>query len=90
MTKWLCENPAKLAGQKTKGKIAAGYDADLIILNEEQSFKVEEQIILHRHKVTPYLGETLYGVVEKVYLKGEIVYDNGTMILHKGKIIVGE
>ena len=90
LAKWLCENPAKLAGQKTKGKIVAGYDADLIILNEEKSFKVEEQIILHRHKVTPYLGETLYGVVEKVYLKGEIVYDNGTMILHKGKIIVGE
>ena len=90
LAKWLCENPAKLAGQKTKGKITAGYDADLIVLSDEQFFKVEEQIILHRHKVTPYLGETLYGVVEQVFLKGEKVFDNGTMILHKGKIIVGE
>ncbi len=90
LTKWLCENPAKLTGQKLKGKIEAGYDADLIVWDAERSFKVEEQIILHRHKVTPYLGETLYGVVEKVFLNGEMVFENGTMNLHKGKIIVGE
>ena len=88
LAKWLCENPAKLSGQKRKGKIEIGYDADLLILNDQQSFIVTEEIIQHRHKVTPYLGETLIGVVLQTYLKGELVFDNGKITSHKGEIIV--
>ncbi|MES2431218.1 MAG: allantoinase AllB [Bacteroidota bacterium] len=91
IVKWLCENPAKLAGQQnTKGKIAKGFDADIIIVDDEKSFTVEENIIQHRHKVTPYLGHQLYGVVEQTFLAGEKVYDTGEFTaLNKGKIILG-
>jgi allantoinase len=90
MATWLCENPAKLPGlQDTKGKIAVGYDADLVIWNPDESFIVEEKDILHRHKLTPYLNETLYGVVKQTYLSGIKVFDTGNiLILNKGKIIL--
>ncbi len=90
MAEWLCENPAKLPGlQDTKGKIAVGYDADLVIWNPDESFIVEEKNILHRHKLTPYLNETLYGIVKQTYLSGIKVFDAGNiLILNKGKIIL--
>jgi allantoinase len=90
LAKWLCENPAKLIGlQNSKGKIAKGFDADIIVVNDEQSFIVTEQMIHHKHKVTPYLNEQLFGVVTTTFLGGEKVYDNGAFIkLQNGSILL--
>ena len=88
LTKWLCANPSKIRGRETsKGKIKKGYDADLIVWDAESSFIITEEVILHKHKITPYLGEKLFGVIEQTYLAGEKVYDKGTMQLNKGKIL---
>jgi len=91
MAKWLCERPAALPGfENIKGKIQKGYDADLVIWDPEKSFMVNENMIHHRHKITPYLNEELYGVVEQTWLQGEKVYDNGTFThLNKGSILLG-
>lgn len=90
IARWLCENPAKLAGlQHQKGKIEKGFDADLIVVDDEKAFTVDENCCYHRHKVSPYMGEKLYGVVEQTYLCGEKVYEDGMFIqLNKGKIIL--
>jgi allantoinase len=86
---WLCERPALLPGLKTKGKIAKGYDADLVVWDPEKSFIVTEDMIHHKHKITPYLGEELFGVVEQTYLKGEKVFDNGKFVqLNRGSVIL--
>ncbi|GAA4746439.1 allantoinase AllB [Flavisolibacter ginsenosidimutans] len=86
--RWLSSNPAKLIGQQTrKGEIAEGYDADLIVWNPEESFVVTEDIIHHKHKVTPYLGRELFGVVKQTYLNGTMVFDKGKMQLNCGHII---
>jgi allantoinase len=34
-------------------------------------------MIHHRHKLTPYMGQELYGVVEATYLRGEKIYERG-------------
>ncbi len=89
IAKWLCEKPAILTGkQNSKGKIAKGYDADLVVWDPEQQFTVTESMIHHKHKITPYLGEELYGVVEQTYLEGEKVFDKGEFILNKGSIVL--
>jgi allantoinase len=89
VAKWLCEHPASIAGQQNKkGKIEKGFDADLVVWDPEKKFTVTEDIILHKHKITPYLGETLYGVVEQTWLAGEKVFENGKFLhLNKGKLI---
>ncbi|MDB5246627.1 MAG: allB [Segetibacter sp.] len=89
LVKWLCVNPAKLAGRaSTKGKIAKGFDADLIVFDDEKTFTVTEDLIQHKHKVTPYLNEMLAGVVEQTYLQGVKVFDKGAFTEpNKGNII---
>ena len=76
LTKWLCEGPARLAGLRTKGSIVQGNDADFVIWSPEGSFVVEPSIIEHRHKVTPYAGERLNGVVQATWLRGEPIFES--------------
>lgn len=90
ITKWLCENPAKLIGKEnSKGKIARGFDADFAVVNDEKEFVVTTGIIQHKHKLTPYLNEKLLGVVEQTYLAGKQVYEAGRFLeLNRGNIIL--
>ena len=92
IVKWLCERPAFLPGiQKSKGKIQKGFDADLVVWDPEKQFTVTEQIIRHKHKITPYLNEKLNGVVEQVYLNGVKIFDEGAFTkLNQGKIILSQ
>ncbi|HEX7846502.1 MAG TPA: allantoinase AllB [Chitinophagaceae bacterium] len=84
----LCEKPALLPGLDKKGKIAIGCDADLTIWDPEMKFTVTEEMILHKHKTTPYTGEELYGVVAQTWLTGEMVYDEGKFLhLNRGSIL---
>jgi allantoinase len=81
LSRWLCSAPAKLVGlDKRKGAIAVGFDADLVVWNPSGQFKVEGAALHHRHKLTPYEGMTLSGVVEKTFLRGEKIYDGGELI----------
>jgi allantoinase len=76
IVEWLCTAPARLAGlNQRKGSIAVGKDADLVVWNPSATFTVEPSTIHHRHKLTPYNGEILTGVVEATYLRGEKIYD---------------
>lgn len=75
---WMCGRPAKLAGfEKQKGRIAPGYDADLVIWDPEACGAVKLSQILQRHPVTPYLGQTLCGEVKTTILRGKIIFDRG-------------
>jgi len=81
LVRWLCTAPASLVGlAHRKGSIAAGFDADLVIWNPERQFKVEANTLQHRHKLTPYNGRVLQGVVEKAFLRGRKIYDGEEFI----------
>jgi allantoinase len=76
LVEWLCLAPARLVGlDGRKGAIAAGYDADIIIWKPDEKFVVEASSIFHKHKLTPYAGRELSGVLEKTFLRGELIYE---------------
>jgi len=79
LVRWMSEQPAKLAGcDSRKGRVAAGWDADLVVFDPEAEFTVTEDRLHHRHAVSPYLGEKLFGVVKRTYLRGKLVFQEGT------------
>ncbi len=81
VTRWLCANPAaQVSLQSRKGAIAVGNDADIVIWNPDQQFVVDATALHHRHKITPYDGETLSGVVQKTFLRGRKIYDDGGLL----------
>jgi allantoinase len=92
IAEWLCAAPALQVGlDQRKGSIHPGLDADMVIWNPEREFTVEPEMIHHRHKLTPYAGEVLRGVVEKTFLRGEIVYDDGEFASDpRGQIVLRE
>ncbi len=78
VTRWMAAAPARLAGCDTrKGQIAAGCDADFVVFDPDREFIVTEDRLHYRHPVSPYLGETLRGVVKATYLRGSPVFAEG-------------
>ena len=79
----LTEQPAKfLQADKHKGKLAVGYDADLVIWNPDEQFEVKPGDILHRYNCSPYNGQKLYGTTQQTIVNGITVYQNKN-IVHK-------
>ena len=73
----MCSGPARIAGlQDRKGSIAAGLDADFVIFDPQGRFAIAPEMIQHRHKVTPYAGEELRGVVKTTWLRGRKVWED--------------
>jgi len=74
----LCHRPARLAGlHNSKGALEPGRDADFVVFDPAAEFTVTPGLLHHRHKATPYMGRTLWGVVETVWLRGRKIFGHG-------------
>lgn len=81
LSAWMSAAPARLAGmERSKGRLAAGYDADIVIWDPGAKVVVDEMTLFHRHPVTPYHGRTLTGAVRATYVGGVEVYRDGYVL----------
>jgi allantoinase len=79
LVQWMSAAPAQLVGLGArKGRLAPGYDADFMLFDPDGELEVRADALLHRHHLTPYLGERLRGTVEATYVRGELAYDRRT------------
>ncbi|MGH8776136.1 MAG: allantoinase AllB [Jiangellaceae bacterium] len=67
---WMAGGPAAHVGLGTKGRMAVGCDADLVVFAPDEEFVVEPSSLHHRNPVTPYAGRRLTGVVRETWLRG--------------------
>jgi allantoinase len=62
IARWMAEGPARLAGcDQSKGRVAAGYDADLVVFDPEDGFQVSAEKLHYRHPLSPYMGKLCIG-----------------------------
>jgi allantoinase len=78
IARWMAEGPARLAGcESRKGRISKGFDADFVVFEPEAEFTATADRLSYRHRVSPYLGERLRGVIKATYLRGNCVFADG-------------
>jgi allantoinase len=78
IARWMAEGPAQLAGlEERKGRLAAGFDADLAVFDPDAEWTVTPSELHYRHAISPYLRERLRGKVLMTFLRGECIYKQG-------------
>jgi allantoinase len=90
VVRWMATVPAERAGLPRKGRIAAGADAALCVLDPDAGFDVDPARLHHRHPVSPYAGRHLTGVVRRTWLAGmpvDIGFSGSTAGPPRGRLL---
>ncbi len=66
-------NPARLYGLNA-GRIAQGAPADLVLFDPNKEWVVREDQFFSKSANSPFIGKTLYGLVQYTLCGGKIVY----------------
>jgi dihydroorotase len=69
--------PARLFGVKDRGFIREGYYADLVLVNPNHTWTVSKDNLLYKCGWSPLEGSIFSHKVEKTFVNGAPVYDNG-------------
>ena len=77
-------NPAKIFGCRTKGEIAVGKDADLVIYDPEKEFTITNEKMHSDCDHTIWEGVTVHGYPVRTYSRGRLVYRDGEFVGEKG------
>jgi hypothetical protein len=73
----MCHAPARIFNVKERGFIKEGFFADLVLVDLEAETKIEQKNIYYKCGWSPFTGKLLHSRIEKTFVNGEQVYDNG-------------
>lgn len=64
----------------SKGIIDARFDADFALVDTNERFTLTRDMLLDRHKLSPYVGRTFHGVVRRTIVRGQTVFADGKIV----------
>ena len=73
----LTRAPAKVIGL-TPNRIREGHTANLVLVDPARAWTVQPERLRTRSKNTPFLGQTVKGMVLTTVVSGAVVYDGGS------------
>ena len=76
----MCHNQAVIFGIKDRGFIREGYHADLVLIDVENTTLVSNDSLLYKCKWSPVEGYTFHSRIEKTFVNGNLIYNNGKII----------
>ncbi|PSK46520.1 hypothetical protein B9Z65_5488 [Elsinoe australis] len=75
LVRWCCEETARHVGlEERKGRLRKGWDADVVVFDDDGTFVVEEESMLFKNKCSAYQGKKLTGIVKETWLRGRKVH----------------
>jgi len=76
----LSSNVANRFRLPNKGGIRVGADADLALVDLSGASVLNADVLLYRHRMSPYIGRTLKGAVRRTLVRGRTVALDGTAL----------
>jgi len=74
---WMCDAPARVWDIVGKGRIAVGYDADLVLVDLTKSAVIRNEEQQTQCRWSPWHGETLQGWPVRTWVLGHEVFRDG-------------
>jgi allantoinase len=88
IAKLTATNVAERFGIANKGEIARGFDADLALVDLDATYTLTRDMLLDRHKLSPYVGRQFRGLVKRTIRRGETIFLDGKMVgTSRGRLI---
>jgi dihydroorotase (multifunctional complex type) len=89
LVKLLSVNPAKIFGFKSRGLIAEGMYADLVVVDMKREWIMDSSEFYSKAKFSPFDGWRVKGKPVKTFVSGILVMDEGEIVVKpgSGKII---
>jgi dihydroorotase len=74
---WMCDAPARVWDIVGKGRIAEGYDADLVLVDLNKTAVIRDEEQQTKSKWSPWHGETITGWPVRTWVMGHEVFREG-------------
>jgi len=74
---WMCDAPARVWDIVGKGRIAEGYDADLVLIDLEKAATIRDEEQVTKSRWSPWHGVTLVGWPTHTWLGGRLIFAEG-------------
>ena len=76
---WMCDAPARVWDIVDKGRIAVGYDADLVLIDMHKTATIRNAEQVTKSRWSPWDGVTLQGWPIRTWVKGTTVFADGRL-----------
>ena len=74
---WMCDAPARVWNIVGKGRIAEGYDADLVLIDLDKTATIRDEAQVTKSCWSPWHGVTLTGWPTQTFVGGRLVFADG-------------
>ena len=78
-----CEGPADIYRIQRKGRIQTGFDADLTLVDPNDTWVIGERPLFTKCQWTPFAGWPARGSVKQVFLRGRLAFADGAVVAEK-------
>lgn len=85
LVRMVCTNPARIFGlYPRKGTIRPGSDADLVVVDPDQIWILQDRDLLYENQHSAYTGYEFKGRVISTFLRGVEIYGEGQVKIRPG------